>query len=89
MPVSHLGAPGQWPEIFSRYCRTFMHLSSGDPGRGSSGVHEIGSREFALAPDEPYFWPTLTVVDGTIDRAAGRVEEVIAQAKRYAETYLR
>ncbi len=89
MPVSHLGAPGQWPEIFSKYCRSFMHLSSGDPSRGSTGVHEAGFREFRLAPDAPYFWPTLTVVDGTIERAMDRVEEVIAQAKHYAEAYLR
>jgi hypothetical protein len=88
MPVSHLGTPAQWPELFSKYCRTFMHLSSGDPGRGSSGVHEIGFREFRLTPDASYWWPTLTVVDGTVERAPDRVEEVIAQAKRYAETYL-
>ena len=83
-PVSQTGAPAQWPEIFSKYCRTFMHLSSGDPSRGSSGVHEIGFRDFRLAPDAAYWWPTLTVVDGTIERAPDRVEEVIAQAKRYA-----
>jgi hypothetical protein len=65
-----------------------MHLSSGDPGRGSSGVHEIGFREFRLTPDASYWWPTLTVVDGTVERGPDRVEEVIAQAKRYAETYL-
>ncbi len=89
MPVSQLGAPAQWPEIFSKYCRAFMHLSSGDPSRGSTGVHEAGFREFRLAPDAEYWWPTVTIVDGTIERAPERVEEVIAQAKRYAETYLR
>ena len=88
-PVSHLGAPAQWPELFSKYCRTFMHLSAGDPSRGSSGVHEIGFLDFRLAPDAEYWWPTVTVVDGTIARAPHRVEEVIAQARRYAETYLR
>ncbi len=82
-PVSQVGAPQQWPEIFSNYCRTFLHLSAGDPGRGSTGVHELGRREFALAPDAPYWWPTLAVVDGTIERAPERAEEVIAQAKRY------
>jgi hypothetical protein len=89
MPVSQLGAPAQWPEVFSNYCRTFMHLSSGDPSRGSTGVHEAAFRDFRLAPDAPYWWPTLTVVDGTLERASERVEEVIAQAKRYADTYLR
>ena len=88
-PVSQVGAPQQWPEIFSKHCRTFSHLSTGDPSRGSTGVHELGERAFALSPDAPYGWPTLTVVDGTIERAPERVEEVIAQARRYAERYLR
>jgi hypothetical protein len=89
MPVSQVGAPAQWPELFSKYCRTFLHLSAGDPSRGSSGVHEIGFLDFRLAPDAEYWWPTVTVVDGTIALAPHRVEEVIAQARRYAETYLR
>ncbi len=87
-PVSHVGAPAQWPDIFSKYCRTFLHLSAGDPSRGSTGVHELGYRDFRLAPDEPYWWPTLPVVDGTIERAPERAEEVIAQAKRYVKEYL-
>ena len=88
-PVSQLGAPAQWPEIFSKYCRTFLHLSAGDPSRGSTGVHEAGFTPFRLAPDAEYWWPTVTIVDGTIERAPERVEEVIGQARRYAETYLR
>jgi hypothetical protein len=87
--VSQVGAPVRWPEIFSTYSRTFQHLSAGDPSRGSTGVHELGQNTFRLAPDAPYWWPTLTVVDGTIEGAPERVEEVIAQAKRYAEQYLR
>jgi flavin-dependent dehydrogenase len=53
------------------------------------GVHEIGFRDFSPAPDAAYWWPTLTVVDGTIEQAPERAEEVIAQARRYADTYLR
>jgi hypothetical protein len=87
-PVSHVGAPGRWPEIFSKHCRTFLHVSAGDPSRGSTGVHELGHRDFRLAPDEPYWWPTLPVVDGTIERASERAEKVVAQARRYAEEYL-
>jgi hypothetical protein len=49
-PVSQVGAPGQWPEIFSNSCRTFLHLSAGDPSRGSTGVHELGYNDFRLAP---------------------------------------
>ena len=88
-PASHLGAPAQCPEIFSKYCRTFLHVSAGDPSRGSTGVHEAGLSPFRLAPDAAYWWPTVTIVDGTIEEAPERVEEVIAQARRYVETYLR
>ena len=88
-PVSQVGAPQQWPEFFAKHCRSFSHLSTGDPSRGSTGVHELGTREFALSPDAPYWWPTLTVVDGTIERAPERCEDVIAQALRYAERHPR
>jgi hypothetical protein len=87
-PVSQVGVPHHWPEFFARHCRTFSHLSTGDASRGSTGVHELGTREFALSPDVPYWWPTLTVVDGTIERAPERCEEVIAQALRYVDRYL-
>ncbi len=87
-PVSQVGAPECWPEIFAKHCRTFLHLSAGDPSRDSTGVHELGRNSFRLAPDAPYCWPTLTVVDGTIERVPDRVEEVLAQARRYADRYL-
>ena len=87
-PVSQLGTPALWPEIFSRYCRTFQHLSAGDPSRGSTGVHERGYAEFRLTPDEPFWWPTVAIVDDTIDRASEQLDAVIGQAKRYAERYL-
>jgi hypothetical protein len=87
-PVSQIGAPAQWDQIFSRYCRTFAHLMWGDPGRGSSGVHEAGYTGFGLVQDSPYWWPTVTIVDGTIEKAPEKVESVIEQAHRYARTYL-
>jgi hypothetical protein len=87
-PVSQVGAPAQWEQIFSRYCRTFAHLMWGDASRGSSGVHEAGYTSFGLVPDAQYWWPTVTIVDGTIRDAPEKVEQVIEQAKRYAKTYL-
>lgn len=87
-PVSQVGAPAQWDQIFSRYCRTFAHLMWGDPGRGSSGVHEAGYTGSGLVPDSPYWWPTVTIVDGTLETAPEQVERVIEQAHKYAETYL-
>jgi hypothetical protein len=87
-PVSQVGAPAQYEQAFSRYCRTFAHLMWGDPGRGSSGVHEAGYTGFGMAPDKPYWWPTVTIVDGSLKTAPEKVEAVIEQAKSYAKAYL-
>ena len=87
-PVSQVGAPAQWEQAFSRYCRTFAHLMWGDPARGSSGVHEAGYTGNGLVPDAQHWWPTVTIVDGTLDTAPQKVEQVIEQARRYARTYL-
>ncbi len=87
-PVSQVGAPAQWQQAFSRYCRTFAHLMWGDPGRGSSGVHEAGYTSFGMVPDAPHWWPTVTIVDGTLKTAPEKVEQVIEQARRYARAYL-
>lgn len=87
-PVSQVGAPARWPQAFSRYCRTFGHLMWGDPSRASTGVHEAGRTGFGLVPDAEHWWPTVTIVDGTLERAPERVEQVIEQAKRYAARYL-
>jgi hypothetical protein len=85
-PLSHTPGhlPARWSALFTNYNRCFQHLATGDPSRGSTGVHEAGHVPFALAPDEPHMIPTLTVVDGTMALARERVDEVIAQAKRYA-----
>jgi hypothetical protein len=84
-PMSQAGLPAAWPparrpEVFAKYNRHFLHLSAGDPSRGSTGVHELGHNPFTLAPDAPHIIPTLTVVDGTIATAPEAVERVIAQA---------
>ncbi len=87
-PLSHSNVPAAWPEGFARSNRSFLHLSAGDPSRGSTGVHELGHNPFALAPDAPHIIPTLAVVDGTIARAPDGVAAVIEQAKAYARRYL-
>ncbi len=74
--------------MFGRYNRNWLHLSAGDPSRGSTGVHELGYSPFALAPDERHILPTLTVVDGTLANGAEGVERVIAQAREYARRWL-
>jgi len=87
-PMSHAGLPAAWPETFAKYNRNWLHLSAGDPSRGSTGVHELGHNDFRLAPDEPHILPTLTVVDGTLANGADGVDRVIAQAREYARRLL-
>jgi len=87
-PVSQEGAPEQWPDIFARYNRTFGHLMSGDPSRGSSGVHEAGYTPFRPVPRAAHWWPTLTIVDGTLEGGREGADLVIAQAREYALEYL-
>jgi hypothetical protein len=87
-PMSHAGLPAAWPDVFAKYNRNWLHLSAGDPSRGSTGVHELGYSPFALAPDERHILPTLTVVDGALTRGAEGAERVIAQAREYARRWL-
>jgi|CXWL01.1.fsa_nt_gi hypothetical protein len=88
-PLSQYNQPARWADLaFAPHNRHFLHLSSGDPSRGSTGVHELGYKEFALAPDLPWVIPTLTVVDGTMTAGRAGVDAVIAQAQRYAKKYL-
>jgi hypothetical protein len=87
-PVSQTGATARWHGVFSRYCRTFGHLMLGDPSRGSTGVHETGTTGFGMLPDAQHFWPTVTIVDGTLERAGEQVEQVIRQGREYARHYL-
>lgn len=87
-PVVQSGVPEGWPEIFGRYNRAFAHLMTGDPSRGSAGVHEAGVTGFWQVPEERWWWPTVTVVNGTLERAPERVEEVIARANAYVRRWL-
>lgn len=87
-PVSHSFAPERFNEVFARYNRRWQHLNTGDPSRGSTGVHEMGTNPWCLPELRRDLWPTVTFVDGTMQRAPERVAEVIDLAKRYAEEYL-
>jgi hypothetical protein len=74
-----LDGPGRWS---AEYQRRFAHVSLAEPSRGSTGVHEVGRVQYDLDDLLKTFdWPTLAVVDGTIDSAAARAEAVILAAK--------
>lgn len=77
-----------YPEIFDRYCRGFAHLCLGDPGRGSTGVHELGYNPIQRTPIRRGVIPTVTIVDGSIENAPEKIEDIILDAKKYAELYL-
>lgn len=78
-----------YPPIFDTYNREFGHLGTGDPARGSTGVFEFGYNfRTQRMPLRKGVIPTVTIVDDTIDSAPGKVEEILADARRYAELYL-
>jgi hypothetical protein len=74
--------------LFDTYNRSFAHLCLGDPGRGSTGVHELGYNPIWRSPLRKGIIPTLTIVEDTLERAPGRVMQILDDAKQYAALYL-
>jgi len=80
-----LDGPARWS---AKYQRRFAHVSLGEPSRGSTGVHEVGRIDYDLQDLLKTFdWPTLAVVDGTIDAAPAKAEAVISAAKMKIRTF--
>lgn len=82
-----------WPDVpyppaFDTYCRSFGHLCLGDPGRGSTGVHELGYNPTWQTPLRKGIIPTVTVVDGTLEAGRAGVEAILEQARQYKEKFL-
>lgn len=74
--------------MLDTFARNFGHLCQGDPSRLSTGVHEQGINPEWRTPLRKGIIPTLTIVDGTLENAPERVDEIIADAKAYARLYL-
>lgn len=72
-----------FPSFFDTYNRGFGHLCLGDPGRGSTGVHELGTNPIWREPFHRGSIPTVTLVDDSIASAPEKVLEIIEDAKRY------
>jgi len=84
-PLSQYNQPARWADIaFAPHNRHFLHLSTGDPSRGSTGVHELGHNPFTAVPDHPWVIPTLSIVDGTLTAGRPGADAVLEQARRYA-----
>lgn len=82
IPMYQVGLGARW----SRYSRSFSHLSAPAPGRGSSGVHESGFGRFneqTLGLGQGTI-PTLQVVDDTFTKYRDVMAAVIARAKQRA-----
>jgi hypothetical protein len=77
-----------YPPLFDRSARSFGHLCLGDPGRGSTGVHELGHNPITRVPVRKGVIPTVTLVEDTLQAAPDRVLEIVEDAKRYAAEYL-
>lgn len=74
-------------ELFSKYAREFGHLCLGDPSRGSSGVHELGTNTDWKVPYQKGLIPTLSLVENSIELAPEKVKEIIDDAIRYSKEF--
>lgn len=74
--------------LFDTSCRSFAHLCLGDPGRGSTGVHELGTNGARRSPLRKGIIPTLTIVEDSLEVAPEGAEAVLADARSYVARYL-
>lgn len=74
-------------ELFTPYAREFGHLCLGDPSRGSSGVHELGTNTEWKVPYRKGIIPTLSLVENSLELAPEKVKEIIDDANRYYEEF--
>ncbi len=85
LPVYQVFPSHGYPPAFQNYSRSFYHLSSPAPGRGSSGVHESGFGHFSpTVRKDQLVIPTITVVDDTFEKYRNVMAEIIAGAKTRA-----
>lgn len=86
IPVFQVFSDRAYPQAALKYIRAYQHLSSPAPGRGSSGVHESGFRDFnpKTLDLNPHQIPTITIVDDTFDRYRNVMAHIIQRAKQRA-----
>ena len=74
-------------ELFSDYAREFGHLCLGDPSRGSSGVHELGTNTEWKVPYRKGIIPTISLVENSLELAPEKVKEIVDDANKYYEEF--
>jgi hypothetical protein len=90
IPLYQALAQRAYSQAVNKYARTFLHLSSAAPGRGSSGVHEWGFSKF----DEETFnlndvqIPSLNVVDDTFAHHRDVMAALIRRARERPQVSL-
>ena len=79
----HAGqTPAGYKNWSRRYGRRFAHLAMGEPSRGSTGVHELGTCAYNFDQLTTLFdWPTLALVDTTLRDAPEKAARMVAYAK--------
>lgn len=76
-------------ELFNKYAREFGHLCLGDPSRGSSGVHELGTNTDWRVPYRKGLIPTLSLVENSLELAPEKVKQIIDDAIRYSRDFIK
>ena len=96
MPLFQSGHTDGWmhyhdrvsPLLLTRFSREFAHLCLGDVGRGSSGVHELGTNTETMTPLREGIIPTLSLVENTVSDYFEKVKVILEQAKEYKRRFL-
>jgi hypothetical protein len=73
---------------FFRYCRSAYHLNLGAPGRGSTGVHELGKNPYVRPSADSRVIPTLAIVEDTLPHHSQEMQAVIEVATEWARRWL-
>ncbi len=81
IPMNHVPRYSLYPQASYEAVASFNHLSYPAPGRGSSGVHEIGFGHYRPVTLEQTQIPTITFVDDTFTKNRDVVMKDIATAK--------
>ena len=86
IPMSHAARYPLYPQGNFDHVASFAHLSHPAPGRGSTGVHEAGFRQYRPVSVTQREIPTITFADDTFDKWRDLVEADIAVAsQRFAQ----
>lgn len=76
-------------KLFTRFNRCFGHLGMGDVSRSSTGVFEFGyNYSTKVVPLRKGIIPTITIVDGTLEKGQERSMEIFDQANQYIKLFL-